>query len=33
MSKTRDKALSRDWEKISAFAFKIEEDITMEFEG
>lgn len=33
MSETGDKALGGNWEKISAFAFEIEEDMTMEFEG
>lgn len=33
MSETGDRALSGDWEKISAFAFEMAEDMTMEFEG
>jgi len=32
-AKTGDKAFSGDWERISAFAFDITEDMTMEFEG
>jgi hypothetical protein len=32
-TKTGDKAFSGDWERISAFAFDITEDMTMEFKG
>ena len=31
--KVGDKALSRDWEKISAYRFKITEDMIIEFQG
>jgi len=32
-AKARDKALSREWEEIGGYKFKIIEEITMTFKG